>query len=124
MNLVEEQNTLSLKTVLKRGWRKKCPRCGQGQIFKKFLTLHDECSNCGLVYLPDQGDLLGPMIFIDRVVFLIPMVTIFCFCVPHASPLVYIPTGALMTFLLVYTMPNRNGVCLAVDYYLRYIRKV
>lgn len=106
-----------------RGWRKKCPRCGKGPLFVRGLTLHDTCSECGLVYLPDQGDLLGPMIFFDRVLFLIPMVTIFCFCIPHSSPWVYLPSGAVMMILLIGTMPNRNGVFLAIDYYLREVRK-
>lgn len=92
-------------------------------MFKRALTLHEQCAVCGLVFLEDQGDLLGPMILIDRFVFLIPMVTIFCFCIPHAPRAVYLPSGGLMLFLLFYTMPNRNGVCLAFDYYLRYVRK-
>lgn len=110
---------LPLKTLVWRGWRKRCPRCGQGPLFKRWLTLHQRCDHCDLEFLPDQGDLLGPMIFIDRVFFMIPIITVFCFIVPNAPAAVYFPCGCVMLVLLIFTMPNRNGACLALDYYLR-----
>lgn len=30
-----------------RGWRKKCPSCGEGKIFSGYLTVNDQCSTCG-----------------------------------------------------------------------------
>lgn len=114
-----ESVPMPLKTLLWRGWRKKCPQCGEGPLYKKWLAFREQCPNCGLKYVRDQGDILGPMVFIDRIFFLIPMVTVFCFCMPDAPPSLYIPSGAVMIILFVRTMPNRNGVCLAFDYYLR-----
>jgi hypothetical protein len=83
------------------------------------LKLRDNCPVCGLKYLRDQGDLLGPMVFIDRLFFLIPLVTLFCFCIPHAKPWFYIPFSILAVAVLILTLPNRNGVSLAFDYYFR-----
>lgn len=41
----------------------KCPRCGQGALFKSFLALHDQCRACGLDFSKaDAGD--GPAVFI------------------------------------------------------------
>ncbi len=32
---------------LKKGLRRKCPHCGTGSIFRKYVTVNDECANCG-----------------------------------------------------------------------------
>ena len=41
----------------------RCPRCGEGALFKGFLTVKDQCSACQLDYeFEDSGD--GPTVFI------------------------------------------------------------
>ena len=45
----------------------KCPRCGQGALFKSYLALKDRCSACGLEYgKADAGD--GPAVFVIFIV--------------------------------------------------------
>lgn len=40
-----------------------CPRCGEGRLFKGFLTVGERCGNCGLSYgFADSGD--GPAVFV------------------------------------------------------------
>ena len=42
----------------------RCPRCGQGHLFKGFLTLAPRCERCGLDYgFADAGD--GPAVFVS-----------------------------------------------------------
>jgi uncharacterized protein (DUF983 family) len=49
------------------GMRGRCPRCGQGRLFKGFLGLEDHCQACGLSYdFSDSGD--GPAVFIIMIV--------------------------------------------------------
>jgi len=49
------------------GMRNRCPRCGEGRLFKGFLSLDDHCQNCGLDYnFSDSGD--GPAVFIIMIV--------------------------------------------------------
>lgn len=36
-----------LKTAAKRGFLCRCPNCGQGKLFRKFLKVVDECPACG-----------------------------------------------------------------------------
>lgn len=46
------------------GVRGLCPRCGQGHIFRGFLTIRDRCEQCGLVYdFADPAD--GPAVFVQ-----------------------------------------------------------
>jgi hypothetical protein len=83
------------------------------------MRLHENCPVCGLKYLESQGDLLGPLVFLDRLLFLIPLVVLFYFRVWHPK-LIWLPlVGGAVLFLLVYTMPNRNGASLAIDYLVR-----
>ncbi|QEX21348.1 hypothetical protein FRZ61_12730 [Hypericibacter adhaerens] len=45
-----------LWTALKRGFTRRCPRCGQGSLFKGYLTMADQCSHCGLAFEPYRSD--------------------------------------------------------------------
>ncbi|MDK4740160.1 DUF983 domain-containing protein [Rhizobium sp. LEGMi198b] len=48
---------------LQTGLRNRCPRCGQGHLFKGFLTLRPSCEVCGLDYsFADPAD--GPAFFV------------------------------------------------------------
>ena len=48
---------------MQTGIRGRCPRCGQGHMFKGFLTLKKECEVCGLDYsFADPAD--GPAFFV------------------------------------------------------------
>jgi uncharacterized protein (DUF983 family) len=45
------------------GLRGRCPRCGDGRLFKGFLALNPRCEACGLDFaFADSGD--GPAVFI------------------------------------------------------------
>ena len=108
-----------LRTLVWRGWHKKCPQCGQGDLYQKWMRLHEHCPACGLRYLESQGDLIGPLVLLDRVLFLVPLAALFCFAGWHPNRLLLVLLGGAAAFLLLYTMPNRNGVSLAIDYLLR-----
>jgi uncharacterized protein (DUF983 family) len=43
-------------TSLKRGLRGRCPRCGEGKLFRAFLKVDDHCSVCGLDFTPHRAD--------------------------------------------------------------------
>ena len=43
-------------TALKRGFRCRCPRCGEGKLFRAFLKVDDHCSVCGLDFTPHRAD--------------------------------------------------------------------
>jgi uncharacterized protein (DUF983 family) len=43
-------------TALKRGFRGRCPRCGEGKLFRAFLKVADHCSVCGLDFTPHRAD--------------------------------------------------------------------
>jgi uncharacterized protein (DUF983 family) len=43
-------------TALKRGFRGRCPRCGEGKLFRAFLKVDDHCSACKLDFTPHRAD--------------------------------------------------------------------
>src|SRR6478736_5370013 len=45
-----------LWTAVKRGLRGRCPRCGQGRLFRAFLKTADHCSSCGQDFTPHRAD--------------------------------------------------------------------
>jgi uncharacterized protein (DUF983 family) len=46
-----------------RGLRCRCPRCGEGKLFKGFVDLRPSCDKCGLDFsFADSGD--GPAVFV------------------------------------------------------------
>ncbi|MEL7131896.1 MAG: DUF983 domain-containing protein [Pseudomonadota bacterium] len=45
-----------VKLALLRGWRQKCPRCGNGHLFKGYLKLANTCPVCKLDYSHARAD--------------------------------------------------------------------
>jgi uncharacterized protein (DUF983 family) len=41
---------------IKRGFRGRCPRCGEGKLFRAFLKVDDHCPVCDLDYTPHRAD--------------------------------------------------------------------
>ncbi len=49
------------------GMRGRCPRCGEGRLFKGFIEVAPRCAACGLDFsFADAGD--GPAVFIMMIV--------------------------------------------------------
>ena len=42
--------------AIKRGFRGRCPRCGEGKLFRAFLKVDDNCSVCDLDFTPHRAD--------------------------------------------------------------------
>jgi uncharacterized protein (DUF983 family) len=60
---MHDENLPSVLQSAMRGLACKCPRCGEGKLYKGFLTLRPACENCRLDYaFIDSGD--GPAVFI------------------------------------------------------------
>ena len=43
-------------SAMKRGFFGRCPRCGQGKLFRAFLKVDSSCSVCGLDFTPHRAD--------------------------------------------------------------------
>lgn len=46
----------TVTTALKRGLLSRCPNCGEGKLFSKFLKVADHCSECGEAFHHHRAD--------------------------------------------------------------------
>lgn len=49
-------------TVLLRGARKRCPRCGERRIWNGWLEIKPVCPSCSLRFEKEEGGFLGAMV--------------------------------------------------------------
>ena len=47
--------------ALLRGLLRRCPRCGQGKLFKRWFTFPKTCPRCGLRFEREEGAFLGSL---------------------------------------------------------------
>jgi uncharacterized protein (DUF983 family) len=113
------ENPPRLRTVLGRGLCRRCPACGRGAVFQRWLTMHERCGHCGLQYLRDQGDLWAYVIVVDRVLFILPLIAMLYFRLYNPYSVWFGLFAVTLVGALFGTMPQRNAMCLGVDYYIR-----
>lgn len=108
----------SLRLLIWRGLCKRCPRCGQGPLFEKWFSLHDRCGQCDLEYEPRPGDIWAFWVAGDRVFLGLTIVLVYFGVRPSdlSGRLVFL---GLVVAAIVLTMPQRQGVCTALDYFFR-----
>lgn len=99
------------------GLLSRCPRCGQGKLFRGYLKLAPSCTACGLdLKFADSGD--GPAIF---VIFLVaPIVIGLALLVgalfnlpPYMHLILWIPATLILSLAL---LPPFKGVLVALQY--------
>ena len=106
------------RRAIARGLRRRCPRCGEGQLFRRWLEIHERCSSCGLVYQPDHGDTWLFLIVTDRIPLLFGIAVVYIgFQLAHWAA----PVGFFfaMAIPLIATVRQRQGMAIALDYLVR-----
>ncbi len=99
------------------GIKGRCPRCGEGSLFRGFLTLDKGCSSCGLDYeFADAGD--GPAVFIMFIVGFVVVtgmvLTEIYFAPPYwVQAMIWIPLVLVLSALLLRPF---KGVMIALQY--------
>ncbi len=88
-------------------------------MFKRWMTMHDQCHVCGLCFLPNQGDTWLYWIVMDRIPIAIGLILIVFFDFRVTS----VSTGILflggLVIPLIATMPRRQSVAVALHYLSR-----
>lgn len=49
-------DTRSLGQAMLKGLRCRCPRCGEGKLYRRYLKIADRCEQCGLDYSHHRAD--------------------------------------------------------------------
>jgi uncharacterized protein (DUF983 family) len=104
------------RQLLARALRLRCPRCGEGKIFRRVLTYSEytECPRCGLPYDP-RGESLAFM-YVSTAFLTGVMVIVMLFMHPESiayGRMVVIP---IALGLYVFTLPVRKALAIALNY--------
>lgn len=106
------------RTVLGRGIRGRCPRCGEGRLFERGFVFYERCPSCRLLYQRNFGDLWMFTNIMDRVPIFFGIVALF-FGFKTSNWM----TGAIfitaLTVPMIATIRHRQGFALAIDYLIR-----
>jgi uncharacterized protein (DUF983 family) len=92
----EHYNTPS---PLSAGLRCRCPRCGEGKLFAKYLKIADRCDRCGLDFgFADPAD--GPAFFVMSAVSILVM-GVWAWWAVTANPPIWLQFAVVVPALLV-----------------------
>lgn len=95
----------------------KCPRCGQGALYKTYLGLNERCEACGLDYSKaDPGD--GPAVFVIFIVgFVAVALAIFVRFVLFAPAAVaFLVAGGAAVILILVMLRPLKATLIALQY--------
>jgi uncharacterized protein (DUF983 family) len=107
-------------TAMKRGFRGRCPRCGEGKLFRAFLKVDDHCSVCAQDFTPHRADDLPAylvIIIVGHV--MVPLVLLIetNYSPPVALQLaIYLPATLIASLLLLQPV---KGTVVGVQWALR-----
>jgi len=107
-------------TALKRGLRGRCPRCGEGKLFRAFLKVDDHCPVCGLDYTPHRADDLPAylvIIIVGHIVVPLVLMIETNYSPPVALQLaIYLPLTLVLSLLFLQPV---KGAVVGVQWALR-----
>lgn len=102
---------ISYKNLIFRGLRRRCPKCGQGRVFSGYLTLRDDCSDCGESLTGIRTDDAAPWATIMVVGHLVAPFVILAVQFGDFSTLALtLGFSALSLFFTAITLPAMKGV--------------
>ena len=107
-------------TVLIRGVRKHCPRCGERRIFRSWLHLIERCPICGLRFEREQGGFLGALtinFFVSILVWLAMFVVVLVYTVPDVpvAPLL-IASVVVLVAVPLWFYPRSKTLWAAIEF--------
>jgi uncharacterized protein (DUF983 family) len=107
-------------TAIKRGFRGRCPRCGEDRLFRAFLKVDDNCSVCDLDFTPHRADDL-PAYLVIVIVGHIVVPTALLIETNYAPPValqlaIYLPMTLVASLLLLQPV---KGAVVGVQWALR-----
>ncbi len=62
-----QRETRPVVPAMKRGFRGRCPHCGNGKLFRAYVKPVDNCAVCGEDYTPQRADDLPAYIVVSIV---------------------------------------------------------
>jgi uncharacterized protein (DUF983 family) len=107
----------TIETLLGRGLRLKCPRCGEGRLFEGWMQMPERCSGCGLKYERAPGYFLGSAYINYGITALILMISYFVlhFGVGWTNTQLAFPLAAFCVIFPLWLFRYARAIWLAFD---------
>ena len=107
----------ALRPALLRGWRRRCPNCGRGAMFDRFLHVADTCPDCGEAlhhHRADDGPAYLTLLVTGKVVMAVYMPV---FLATEWSPWVMLAIFWTMAIVLsLYLLPRFKGAIVGLQW--------
>ena len=112
-----------LLVMIARGWRRRCPVCARGELFRRWTALAEACPHCGTLYARREGDiyfmLYATMALITGVYLVLAIVALLNQpFYQRFKPIVWGVLGVGLFVSILATARQRKGVAVAVDCYV------
>ncbi|MFN3723804.1 MAG: DUF983 domain-containing protein [Paracoccaceae bacterium] len=106
-----------LRQALFRGWRRRCPNCGAGQMLRSYLKVRESCPVCGEDFHHHRAD-DGPAYLTILIVghIMAPLI-LYVFTAFRPDPLMLATAFSIGTVALsLYLLPRMKGVMVAIQW--------
>lgn len=109
--------------ALFRGLTKRCPRCGEHRLFRRWLKMEPRCPRCGLALEREEGAFLGSLSLnygVTGAVFMAVLITWVAVQSPHVQwlPLALVSVGVSVVVPFVF-YPFAKTIWAAIDFLLQ-----
>jgi uncharacterized protein (DUF983 family) len=110
----------SWSAALSRGFRQRCPCCGEGRLFLKYISVNQTCSACGLelaAYRSDDAPAYFTIAIVGHII--VPSMLIL---EQTAHPAAWVHMAMWLPLTLILTLallPRVKGALLGVQWMLR-----
>jgi uncharacterized protein (DUF983 family) len=102
-------------TILLRGARMRCPRCGKGFLYRRWNVLKNHCEACEYELAEREGDCWFFLYSTTAALTGLFIITILLWR-PHSILLGRLVLGVASVCVIALSLPLRKGIALALDY--------
>lgn len=107
----------ALRPAVLRGWRRRCPNCGEGHMLEGYLKVRHTCPNCGEELYHQRADDGPAYLTILIVGHLLAPTLLFVFTTWRPDPLVLAGFFSFATIALsLYLLPRLKGAMIALQW--------
>ncbi len=114
------RDAYSILAAIGRGFKRTCPHCGKGQVFRNYLKLLDNCTNCAAPVGEIRADDLPPYLTIFLVGHIVVPLLVYVEAVYHPELWLQMLVWPSVTLLLTLLfLPFMKGAAVGLMWYLK-----
>lgn len=117
LRMTDDADDRDLRTAMLRGWRLRCPCCGNGPLLRSYLKVRDTCTVCGEELHHHRADDGPAYLTILIVGHLMAPAILWAFTTFRPDPLILTTIFSIGTVALsLYLLPRMKGIIVAIQW--------